>query len=155
MSDVDIPQVTQAQTYGSDGGGWHFFQQPKRESYLEPPAGGVRHYGAVVPSAEEASLKAEVAREQTKMALEVSTSDPVFDPTGSTMPVFVLKSGTVLFVNGYAYQNRRLMFSLPRGGMRVMSADDIDWASTMRVNAQRGVRVTLRSDTSVPPGDVE
>ena len=68
------------------------------------------------------------------------------------MPVFVLKSGTVLLVSGYAYQNRCLTFSLLRGGISMVSADDIDWASTMRINAQRGVRVTLHADSSAPPG---
>jgi hypothetical protein len=152
MSDVDIPQV--AQNYGSNGSNgseWHFFQQPQRESYPEAPAGGVRRYAATASSAEETNLN--VAQpDEGKLAREVSASVPMFDVTSPTMPVFVLKSGTVLLVNGYAYQNRRLTFSLARGGIRVMSVDDIDWNSTMRINAQRGVRVTLHSDSSVPPG---
>ena len=149
MSDVDIPQV--AQTYGSE---WHSFHQPQRESYVEPPAGGGRRYGTTSSSVGEANLNVAQADEE-KMAREVSTSDSMFEVTPPTMPVFVLKSGTVLLVNGYAYQNRRLTFSLARGGIRVMSADDVDWDSTMRINAQRGVRVTLHSDSSFPPGIFE
>ena len=126
MSDVDIPQV--AQTYGSE---WHFFQQPQRQSYPE----------LTVAQPDEG-----------RMAREVSTSDAMLEVTPPPMPVFVLKSGTVLLVNGYAYQNRRMTFSLARGGIRVMSADDVDWDSTMRINAQRGVRVTLHSESSAPPG---
>ena len=148
MSDVDIPLM--AQSYGSE---WHVFQQPHRESYLEPPAGGSQRYGTTVSSVGDTNLNA--APLDGKMAREVSTSDSMFDVTPPMMPVFVLKSGTVLLVNGYAYQNRRLTFSLVRGGIRVMSADDIDWDSTMRINAQRGVRVTLHSDSSVLPGSFE
>jgi len=146
MGDVDIPQV--AQTYGSE---WHSFQRPQRESYPDPSAGGVRRYAATASSVGETNLN--VAQpDEGKLAREISsTSDSMFDVTPPPMPVFVLKSGTVLLVNGYAYQNRRLTFSLARGGIRVMSSDDIDWNSTMRVNAQRGVRVTLRSDSFVPP----
>ena len=151
MSDVDIPQV--AQTYGS-GSEWHYFQQPQRQSYPEPPAGPGRRYGTTASPVGETNLNVAQA-DDGKMAREVSTSDSMFDVAPPTMPVFVLKSGTVLFVNGYAYQNRRLTFSLARGGIRVMSADDIDWDSTMRINAQRGVRVTLHSDSSVLPGSFE
>ena len=151
MSDVDIPQV--AQTYGSQtyGSEWHSFHQPQRESYVEPPVGGGRRYGTTSSSVGEANLNVAQADEE-KMAREVSTSESMFEVTPPTMPAFVLKSGTVLLVNGYAYQNRRMTFSLVRGGIRVMSEDDIDWDSTMRINAQRGVRVTLHSERSLPPG---
>ena len=147
MSDVAIPQVAQTQTSGSE---WHFFQPPQRESYLEPPAGGVRRYGATASSVGETDLTVGQP-DEGRMAREVSTSDSMLEVTPPPMPVFVLKSGTVLLVNGYAYQNRRMTFSLPRGGIRVMSADDVDWDSTMRINAQRGVRVTLHSERSVLP----
>jgi len=148
MSDVAIPQVAQAQTSGSE---WHFFQPPQRESYLEPPAGGVRRYSATASSVGETNLTVGQP-DETRMAREVSTSDSMLELTPPPMPIFVLKSGTILLVNGYAYQNRRMTFSLARGGIRVMSADDVDWDSTMRINAQRGVRVTLHSESSVPPG---
>jgi hypothetical protein len=149
MSDVDIPEV--AQTFGSE---WHSFHQPQRESYPERPAGGAR-YGGTASPLEQTNLTTGVAQpEEAKMAgMVISTSDPMFDVMSPpTMPVFVLKNGNVLFVSGYAYQSRRMTLSLAGGGIRIMSADDIDWASTMRVNAQRGVRVTLRSDNSAPPG---
>jgi hypothetical protein len=147
MSDVAIPQVAQTQTSGSE---WRFFQQPQRDSYLEPPAGGVRRYGATASPVGETNLT--VAQpDEGRLAREVSASDSMLEMTPPPMPVFVLKSGTVLLVNGYAYQNRRMTFSLARGGIRVMSADDVDWDSTMRINAQRGVRVTLHSERSLPP----
>ena len=147
MSDVEIPQV--AQTFSSE---WHYFQQPQNQSYVERPA--VRRYDSIPPSLGETSLNADVGQaDEVRMTHVVTESDPMFDVTPQTMmPVFVLKSGTVLLVTGYAYQNRRLTFSLLRGGLSVVSADDIDWVSTMRINAQRGVRVTLHADSSAPPG---
>ena len=147
MSDVAIPQVAQTQTSGSE---WHFFQQPQRDSYVEPPAGSVRRYGATASTVGETNLTVRQP-DEGRMAREVSASDSMLEVTPPPMPVFVLKSGTVLLVNGYAYQNRRMTFSLARGGIRVMSADDVDWDSTMRINAQRGVRVTLHSERSLPP----
>jgi hypothetical protein len=151
MGDVDIPEV--AQTYSTYGSEWHSFHQPQRQSYPEQPAGGAP-YGTTASPVKETNLTDKVAQpDEGKMGVLISTSDSMFDVTSPpTMPVFVLKNGNVLFVSGYAYQNRRVTFSLAGGGIRVMSADDIDWASTMRVNAQRGVRVTLHADNSVPPG---
>jgi hypothetical protein len=59
------------------------------------------------------------------------------------MPVFVLNTGTVLSVSGYGYQDSRITYSLVGGGTGVISTDDVDWSTTTRINAQRGVRVTL------------
>lgn len=149
MTDVDIPQV--AQTFSPD---WHFFQQPKNESYLQLPAAGQQRYRTTVSEIGENNLNTEIAQPgEMKIDRVDATSQSMFEVTPPTrMPVFVLKSGTTLLVSGYAYQNRRLSFSLVRGGVGVISADDIDWDSTLRINAQRGVRVTLHSEGSVPPG---
>ena len=147
MNDVEIPQV--AQTFNSE---WHSFQQPQNQSYVEPS--GIRRYDSMSPGLAGTNLMADTAQpNDMRMARVVSRPDPMFEVSPETMmPVFVLKSGTVLLVSGYAYQNRCLTFSLLRGGISMVSADDIDWASTMRINAQRGVRVTLHADSAAPPG---
>jgi hypothetical protein len=59
------------------------------------------------------------------------------------VPVFVLKTGTILAVGNYSYQDGRISYSLASGGTGVVSSDEIDWSTTTRLNAQRGVRVTL------------
>jgi hypothetical protein len=56
----------------------------------------------------------------------------------------VLKSGMVLTVGNYTYQEGRISYELASGGNGVISADEVDWSTTTRVNSQRGVRVTLR-----------
>jgi hypothetical protein len=61
------------------------------------------------------------------------------------MPVFVLNTGTVLAVSGYGYQDNRLTYTLVSGGGGVISTNDINWDATTRVNAKRGVRVTLHA----------
>lgn len=61
------------------------------------------------------------------------------------MPVFVLNNGAVLAVSGYGYSDSRISYSLVGGGTGVISADDIDWTTTTRINHQRGVRLTLHS----------
>jgi hypothetical protein len=66
------------------------------------------------------------------------------------MPVFVLNTGTILSVSGYGYQDTRITYSLIGGGSGVISRDEVDWTATTRINAQRGVRVTLRSGRNIP-----
>jgi hypothetical protein len=61
------------------------------------------------------------------------------------MPVFVLTTGAVLSVTGYGYTDSRITYSLIGGGTGVISANDVDWSTTTRLNEQRGVRVTLHS----------
>jgi len=55
------------------------------------------------------------------------------------MPVFVLKTGTILAVGNYTYQDGRIRYTLASGGTGVVSSDQIDWSTTTRFNAQRGV----------------
>jgi hypothetical protein len=64
--------------------------------------------------------------------------------TAPGVPVFVLKTGMVLAVGNYTYQDGRISYELASGGTGVVSTDEVDWSTTTRVNSQRGVRVTLR-----------
>jgi hypothetical protein len=57
--------------------------------------------------------------------------------------VFVLKSGTVLAMSNYTYQDNRITYTLAGGGGGVIGSDEVDWSTTTQVNARRGVRVTL------------
>jgi hypothetical protein len=61
------------------------------------------------------------------------------------MPVFVMTTGTLLSVSAYGYQDNRITYSLASGGTGVITSDQIDWDATMRLNVQRGVRVTLHA----------
>ncbi len=57
--------------------------------------------------------------------------------------MFILKTGTVLAVGNYQYQDGRITYTLAGGGGGVVNTDDVDWTTTTRVNNQRGVRMTL------------
>ena len=63
--------------------------------------------------------------------------------TSPGVPVFVLKTGMVLAVGNYSYQDGRISYELASGGSGVISSDEVDWTTTTQVNLQRGVRVSL------------
>ncbi len=142
MDDVDIPQL--AQTFGSE---WHSFAPPQQQSYRVIPRSEVQSPNSV-----------QVPVRSTMAVPQVVSTGPhafytTFTPANSTlpdgivtvpgMPVFVLKSGTLLAVSGYAYQSDRIAYALASGGTGVITNDAVDWPATLRLNEQRGVRVTL------------
>lgn len=147
MDDVQIPQL--AQTFGPD---WHFFNRPQSQSY-RPAVGtdarpqlALRRAGSVSDRGTAQASYASVITRDVSLPVDVTSSPG--------MPVFVLNSGTVLAVSGYGYQDSRITYSLVGGGTGVISTDDIDWSTTTKVNAKRGVRVTLHSGkiSSETPG---
>src|SRR5579862_2336486 len=135
MDDIQIPQL--AQTFGP---GWHFFGRSQNESYQDARLGTprpqltTRPVTPADPSAAHASHAAYVTRD--------SSSNLASAPG---MPVFVLNNGSVLSVSGYGYSDSRISYTLVSGGTGVISADDIDWTATTRINNQRGVRLSLHS----------
>ena len=152
MDDVGIPQV--AQTYGPS---WHFFGRPQSQSY-QP---SVYDYGKPRLMLRDASVADRTTEGRTSQAVPQATYANLVTRTVTPaanvspgMPVFVLNSGSVLAVSGYGYQDSRITYSLVGGGTGVISTDDVDWTSTTRINAQRGVRVTLHGGriSSETPG---
>jgi hypothetical protein len=135
MDDVEIPQV--ADTYGP---GWHFFDRRDKQSAVpelreRPTAMPVRQLTPVAddqPAVQYASLVTK------QVPASIGTTSP-------GTPVFVLKTGTVLAVGDYSYQEGRISYSLASGGTGVIGADQVDWTTTTRVNSQRGVRLSLHA----------
>ena len=142
MDDVQIPQV--AQTYGP---GWKFFGRPQNESYNNAQLNDGRAQLAVSLSVSAPASQASYADYVTR-----DVALPANFASAPGMPVFVLTTGAVLSVSAYGYQNNRISYSLVGGGTGVISTDDIDWSTTTRVNARRGVRVTLHSGKNTEPG---
>jgi len=156
MDDVQIPQQV-ASTFGPD---WHFFGGPKpqNDSYDETsmngsPADATPRLATrtITPVSSEPRLEevpsVRYARYVTTNMKTVS-QDTRFAGTAPGVPVFVLKTGTVLSVGNYTYQDGRISYELASGGNGVISADEVDWTTTTQVNQQRGVRVTLRGGHS-------
>ena len=137
MDDVQLPQVTK--TFGP---GWHFFGDAQNSSYDESanrPAFSIR--GTFESARTEISAGIDVARASYASYVTRDVNVPAGISSGT--PVFVLKSGTVLAVSSYQYQDGRLTYLLAGGGGGVISTDDVDWTATTRANDQRGVHMTL------------
>lgn len=147
MDDVQIPQVN-----ATNGPDWHFFggPRPQNESYYRDSLNGTADHNAktrlavrqVTPTPSEAPMVEEVS--QVTYADYISRNAVGGGGAAPAVPVFVLKTGMVLEVGNYTYQNGRISYELAGGGNGVVSTDEVDWSTTTRVNSQRGVRVTLR-----------
>jgi hypothetical protein len=149
MDDVDIPQV--AQTYGPS---WHFFGRYQNDSFHDGNASvqmqlSVRPAGLVSESYDGDGPAMQPASQNLPQGAYASLATRSLQPAQADaapgMPVFVLTNGTVLSVSGYGYTDSRISYSLIGGGSGVISTTEVDWATTTRLNAQRGVRVTLHS----------
>jgi hypothetical protein len=135
MDDVEVPQV--AQTFGP---GWHFFGRQQSESYGGSQYSNGRPTLAVRDAAGIGQDQAPKASYASFVSRDVSLDSLTARP-GS--PVFVLKTGAVLAVGNYSYQDGRITYTLATGGGGIVTADEVDWGATTRVNTQRGVRMTL------------
>ncbi len=161
MDDVDIPQV--AQNYSPK---WQFFGHVQNQSYddwrpstLHPRI--TVHASASVELSSRNAGENSYANPSPTSAYYASPTSPIdASPTYASyvtrdvalpahltsapgMPVFVLNTGSMLAVSGYGYSDNRITYSLVGGGSGVISTSDVDWQTTTRLNAQRGVRVTL------------
>lgn len=132
MDDVEVPQL--AQTFGP---GWHFFGHPQNQSYDDAQATS-GHPQLAVRGSVGVSANAQLSLARYDDALSNVVTLP-------GMPVFVLNTGTVLAVSGYGYQDNRLTYTLVSGGGGVISTHEINWDATTRVNAKRGIRLSLHS----------
>jgi hypothetical protein len=154
MDDVQIPQVST--TNGPD---WHFFGRPRIENdyYYQGSYEGAslrsrennNDNGVPQLTVRRVSVTAseQTADQQTPQfiyASYTSSKNAVGGGAAPGVPVFVLKSGMVLEVGNYTYQDGRISYELASGGSGVISTDEVDWTTTTSVNSQRGVRVMLR-----------
>jgi hypothetical protein len=150
MDDVQIPQVQ-----ASNGPDWHFFGRPRMEndSYYQNSYQGASARPADNGNPKLAVRNVSVTTSEPPMAEEIPQLTYASYITkgaaggggaGPGVPVFVLKSGMVLQVGNYTYQEGRISYELAGGGNGVISTDEVDWTTTTRLNSQRGVRVTLR-----------
>jgi hypothetical protein len=139
MDDVQIPQV--AQTYGP---GWHFFGRQQSQSFQDAGLTEDRPRLAVRDVSSTLQAAADVPRAMyANLVSRDTTASQVTAAPGE--PVFILKTGTALAVSNYVYQDSRITYTMVGGGGGVIGSDEIDWSTTTRVNAKRGVRVTLRA----------
>jgi hypothetical protein len=157
MDDVQIPQVSAA-----NGPDWHFFGRPRmqNDSYYQGSYNQGSYEGASVRRGDNDVPQLTIRRVSITASERTADNMPTNDipqvayasyvtksATGSAapgVPVFVLKTGMVLEVGNYTYQEGRISYELASGGSGVISTDEVDWTTTTQVNSQRGVRMTLR-----------
>ncbi len=154
MDDVQIPQVSAA-----NGPDWHFFGRPRMENdsyYRGSSYSGSAYSGSAYNGSSDNSIPQLAVRQATTEPPTAEEIPQVIyasyiskDAAGGGgaapgVPLFVLKTGMVLAVGNYVYQDGRISYELAGGGNGVISTDEVDWSTTTRVNSQRGVRVTLR-----------
>lgn len=154
MDDVQVPQLTAAvQPRSGD-----FYTRPQRQSYY-PQSGSVdsgthiRIHSRVEISGTNISTTAAEIPRPSYISLSSPVAQTAVPALSPGSPVFILKTGTMLTVGNYQYQDGRITYTLASGGGGVVFADDVDWTTTTRVNNQRGVRVTLhggRMSTETP-----
>ncbi|MFZ1009116.1 MAG: hypothetical protein WAN65_19905 [Candidatus Sulfotelmatobacter sp.] len=149
MDDVQIPQVSQVSGQGSNfvgrpqsekqmsnggqtfGPGWHSFSWPQSES-LRESVRSMDRVGAGTITASYATYSPPPA------TITVANVPP-------GVPLFVMTTGTLLALTGYTFGDGRIAYTLVGGGGGVIRSDEVDWSATVRLNAKRGLRITLRS----------
>lgn len=139
MDDVQLPQVGR-------GPEWHYFGELHGEVYQDSQLTPASPQLMARPASSEqlAAPKLSYASMTTRQTVPNASLAAVNVGTASPgMPVFVLKTGMVLSLGNYSYQDGRITYTLAGGGGGVISTDDIDWSATTRVNTQRGVRLSL------------
>jgi len=151
MDDVQIPQVS---ANNSNGPNWHFFGRPRVQNdsfYQDSSASSSNAYNSGPQlavrrvSASEPLVAQEDAQQDTQItyASYVSKASANGASASPGVPVFVLKSGMILSVGNYSYQEGRISYELASGGNGVIAANEVDWSTTTRVNNKRGIRVSL------------
>ena len=153
MDDIQIPQL--AQTFGPN---WHFFGRLRNESLRDTQASSARPQLAMrevgpARSNDQTPQTVPQASYATYISRNVTLPSPARMAKLSGISAFALKTGTILSVSGYGYQDSRITYTLIGGGSGVISADAVDWTTTTRINAQRGVRVTLRGGRNLPEAE--
>ena len=140
MDDVQVPQV--AKTFGP---GWRFFgSSAQNGSYLDSQNTNGRPMLALSGSVTTARADVAASVELPQLSYASLVSRNMNSGTSvAAGPVFILKTGTVLAVGNYQYQDGRITYTLAGGGGGVLSTEDVDWTTTTQVNNQRGVRMTL------------
>jgi hypothetical protein len=159
MDDVQIPQVQ-----ASNGPNWHFFGRPRMEndSFYQDSASSSSSYGAsgtrsmyntsgnnAAPQlahrqVTDSDSGMPVVQEVSQVSYASYVAKSARPAAAPGVPVFVLKTGMVLAVGNYTYQDGRINYELASGGNGAISADEVDWSTTTQVNNKRGVRVSLR-----------
>ena len=145
--DAVVRGVPSQGTQTSNGGqtfgpGWHFFGRPQseslRDSVNDMPSRGIQ----------DVSSTGRVGSETQTASYATYSPQPATITAASVLPgvpLFVMNTGTLLALTDYTFEGGRIAYTLLGGGGGVIRSDEVDWSATLRLNSQRGLRITLRS----------
>ena len=162
MDDVLVPQLSSTLQPGL-APGWRYFGRPQSESFPQTGSNESLPQLSLRNATEQPPAVISQASYASFISRDVSAGQPILDSAMVTssalnstpgVPVFVLKTGTVLSIGNYTYRDGRITYTLASGGGGVIGSDEINWSSTTQLNSARGIRVTLRSGraNSAAPG---
>jgi hypothetical protein len=154
MQDVELPQLTayvppsrhlgDSGAYGNTGPRTQSYTapssaQPSSSSYAVAPSSTVYYVPPTAPAVDPpmSATPAGVSTKQTPRSL----------PAGR-LTLVALKSETIYPAKDYWVGDRLLFYVLPDGSEASTDLNNIDWQRTMDLNAERGVRLTLRTKPS-------
>jgi hypothetical protein len=158
MQDVELPQLTayvspsrrpgDSGAYGNTGPRTQSYtvpssgtsaQQSSSSSYTVDPLSRVYYVPPIAPAVDPpaSSTQAGVSTKQTPPNL----------PAGR-LTLIALKSETIYPAKDYWVGDRLLFYVLPDGNEASTDLNNVDWQRTMDLNAERGVRLMLRTKPS-------
>jgi hypothetical protein len=126
MEDIEVPQYA---TYSTPSSPWHQFGPadpsvlPRRQSYVQPDP--------ILPSASAPQ--------------SVSFKQSIPNGPAPQLAVLVMRSQMMYQMTDYWVANRLIYFVLPDGREESTDVNNVDWRETGNLNAERGVRLTLRT----------
>jgi hypothetical protein len=132
MQDVELPRLT---AYLSPAPSQYV--APRVEAYAQPASG---------PVATQSSTGVYYLPPSTPAAAPpVSLGSAQPEVSSRALTLVALKSETILPARDYWVAGRLLFYVLPDGSEASTDLNRIDWQRTTDLNAERGVRVTLRT----------
>jgi hypothetical protein len=134
MQDVELPQLA---AYLPPSPSHNYNPAPRVQSYAQPSSG---------PVAPQSSSGVYYLPPSTPAAAPpVSLGPAQADMPSRALTLVALKSETIYPVRDYWVAGRLLFYVLPDGSEASTDLKSIDWQRTTDLNAERGVRVTLRT----------
>jgi hypothetical protein len=135
MQDVGLPRLTANLPLSPSPSQ---YAAPRVQSYAQPSS------GPVVP---QSSSGVYYLPPTTPAAAPTASLGPAqaADMPSRALTLVALKSDTIVPARDYWVAGRELFYVLPDGSEASTDLNRIDWQRTTDLNAERGVRVTLRT----------
>ena len=160
MQDVELPQLMAysppslpARRLGDSGA--YGNAAPRTQSYSPLPSGisSQPSDNSVAPSSLSrvyyaAPIAPSVAAPASTNQAGVSNRPAPSNAPAGRVTLVALKSETIYPAKDYWVNDRLLVYVLPDGSEASTDLNNIDWQRTMDLNAERGVRLTLRTKPS-------